>query len=1111
MEGAINWFSKNHVAANFLMLIVLVLGLQTWGKLKKEIFPETAIDMISIQVPYPNATPEEVEKGIVVPIEEAIQDVNGIERIRSTAAQGMASVLVEVVSGTETRDVMDDVKTRVDAIQNLAEEAEEPLLEELLIRAQVMSIAVSADTDEKTLRGIAERVRTGLLTYKGGSVSVTQAELAGVRDYEISVEVSEKTLREYGLTFTDVANAVRRSSLDLPGGSVRTTGGEVMIRAESRRYTAEEFAPITVVTREDGSKVTLADIAVIRDAFEEKDLDTRFDGRPAMLLNVYRVGNEDTLELAETAKKFVYEYAPTILPDSVKLEVWKDDSLYLKGRLDLLARNGLGGLILVGLVLALFLRPSVALLVAIGIPVSFAGAIWMMPYTGISINMISLFAFILVLGIVVDDAIVVGENVYSRMRKGEDPKIAAPKGTHEVGVVVIFGVLTTAMAFTPMLGLTGVSGKIWPNIPLIVIPTLLFSLVQSKLILPAHLSHLKPFNPDEQPGPIMKVQHVFSRGLEKFVDRFYRPTLKFCLNYRYQVLASFIALLVCVFSLIGTGRIKFQFFPEVETDVVTARLQLSRGVSYEQTFEAVKKIEAAAFKLNDEFKDSEGNPIIRHMLASAGSQPLVMGFGNGGGYPKDSNLGEVTLELQPAKNRTMTAIDIISRWRELTGPIPGTVELIFMAEAAAGGNAIDLELVGPDLESIDAAAEDVKEQLAKFDGVIDIADNNIQGKRELKLEILPQAEALGLRLDDLARQVRQGFYGEEIQRLQRGRNEVKVFVRYPRDERSSLADIERSKIRLPDGTEVPFTEVGRATFSRSPSSIQRTDQQRAIKVTADVDKAKGVNATEVVAALTGSDEVEEENAAEGKSGKMGGAGVIAGLIEKFMPEKKEAETASDILTLKEIENKYPGVTYSFEGEQKDQAQSIQEMGAKFVLALLGMYVLMAVPLRSYFQPLIIMSVIPFGLVGAIIGHMIMGFNFSIMSMCGFVALAGVVVNDSLVLVDYVNRYVKSGHTILEAAREAGASRFRPILLTSLTTFAGLTPMLMETDIQARFLIPMAVSLSFGILFSTAIVLILVPCVYLMTYDLKNRSVKGRVVREKSKEVPPLPGEMKSTT
>jgi multidrug efflux pump subunit AcrB len=451
MEKAIYWFTRNHVAGNFLMVIVLVLGVMTWFDLKKEIFPETSIDTIAVQVPYPNATPEEVEKGVVVPIEEAIQDLTGIDRIRSTSALGMGVVLVEVAAGYDVRNLMDDVKTRVDAIQNLSEDAETPTLEELVLKSQVMSIAVSADTDEKTLRGIAETVRDSLLAYSKGQTRISQAQLAGVRNYEISIEVSEQTLRKYGLTFDEVAAAVRRSSLDLPGGSVRTEGGELLIRTEARRYTAPEFAPITVVTRPDGSVLRLGDIAQIRDAFEESDLESRFDGRRSMLINVYRVGDEDTLKVASTVKQFIAEEAPLLVPEGVSLEIWKDDSVLLEGRMNLLGKNGLFGLALVTVVLALFLRPSLALLVALGIPVSFAGAVWMMPMLGVSINMISLFAFILVLGIVVDDAIVVGENVYSRIRKGEDPHTAAPAGTHEVSVVVTFGVLTTMVAFTPML------------------------------------------------------------------------------------------------------------------------------------------------------------------------------------------------------------------------------------------------------------------------------------------------------------------------------------------------------------------------------------------------------------------------------------------------------------------------------------------------------------------------------------------------------------------------------------------------------------------------------------------------------------------------------------
>ncbi|MEM9015440.1 MAG: efflux RND transporter permease subunit [Verrucomicrobiota bacterium] len=1087
-KGAIWWFSRNHVAANFLMLIVVVLGFGTWSSLKKEIFPETSVDAINVTVAYPNATPIEVEKGIIIPIEEAIQDVDGIDAIRSVANQNIGVVTVEVANKYDNRAVMDDLKSRIDAIQNLAEEAEEPVLEEILLKNQVMSIAVSAETDEATLREIAERVRTGLLTYRGGGQNVTQASLAGVREYEISIEVSEQTLRQYGLTFDEVANAVRRASLDLPGGSVRTEGGEVLLRTERRRYTAEEFGPITVVTRPDGSRVSLDEIAMIRDGFEEDRIDTKFNGRPAILITVFRVGTEDTIKVAGTVKEYVYEIAPSTIPDGVVLEIWKDDSLFLSGRLSLLARNGVFGLILVSIVLALFLRPSLAILVSIGIPVSFAGAIALMPYTGISINMISLFAFILVLGIVVDDAIVVGENVYSRIRKGEHPRLAAPRGTHEVGIVVIFGILTTMMAFTPMLGLSGVSGKIWPNIPLIVIPTLLFSLIQSKLILPSHLALLKPADEEKEPGPVLRFQRIFSRGLERFIDRFYRPVLGFALRNRYVVLAAFVSLFIMTVGVVISGWVKFIFFPEVEGDVVTAKVTMSQGVAFETTEKAVNWIEDKALELNDHFETKDGASVIRNMLASTGSQPLVLGLGVGGA-PTGTNIGEVTIELVPVTQREMTGEVIVSKWRELVGEVPGVVELTFATETAAGGNAIDIEIGGEDLAELGKASDQIKDALREFDGVIDISDSDLEGKRELKLDILPRGTALGLRLDDVARQVRQGFYGDSIQRLQRGKHEVEVFVRYPRSERTSIANLEQMKIRTPDGAEVPFSEVARASFGRSNATIQRTNQQRAIRITADVDKAKGTNATEVVRAITAGG----EEPGYMKRWFQNIVSFLRNLVD--MPPQEEIKAGA----LVHMEAEFPGVQYSFEGEQKDQAQSVSEMSSKALLALLGMYVLMAIPLRSYVQPIIVMSVIPFGLVGAVAGHILMGFNFSIMSMCGIIALAGVVVNDSLVLVDYVNRHVRDGQTLQDAAWNAGIARFRPILLTSLTTFAGLTPMLLETDVQARFLIPMAVSLSFGILFATLITLILVPCIYLMLEDFIRRFGRNQTKQPTSQE------------
>ena len=1037
MEKLIHWFSRNHVAANFVMLGVLLLGVTTWFNLKKEIFPETATDIVTIMVPHPNASPEENERSIAIPIEEAVQGVDGIDRLKSTSTENRSIVIVETAKGYDVRDVMDDLKTQVDAIDSFPENAEEPIITEVLIKSQVLSVAVSADTDEKTLRAFAEQIRDGLLAQP----EITQVELYGVRDYEISIEVPEDTLRAYGITLSQVASAVRASSLDLPGGSVRTDAGEVLVKAEGKRYTAEGFGEITVLTRDDGTVVKLRDIATIIDGFEDTDRSSRFDGRLAVVVNVFRVGDQDTLEVANGVKRFLAE-AKKELPPGVDVQIWNDTSEMLQGRLDLLKRNGIAGLILVFIVLALFLRPSLAFLVSVGIPVSFAGAIWMMPEVDISINMITLFAFILVLGIVVDDAIVVGENVYSRMRKGEHPRDASWKGTHEVGVVVIFGVLTTAVAFTPMLMVSGVSGKIWRNIPLIVIPTLLFSLLQSKLILPAHLAALRKLDPDRPLGPIMRLQHKISRGLERFVDTCYRPVLRLALNSRYVTLTAFISVFAITVSFVTNGHIKSQFFPEVEAEIISAKLTLPNGVPFETTTASVIQIEQAVEKLNDRFTTDPDNPLVLRTLTSVGSQPFKTGFTPV--IETGVNVGEVTIELAKGSDRSASAKEIAAVWRELAGQIPGAVELTFQSEAAGGGNAIDMELVGTDSEEVTAAVEWVKGRLKTYRGVIDITDGNRDGKRQIKLKrLLPQGEALGLRLADVGTQIRNAFYGEEAQQLQRGRDEVKVFVRYPREERRSVENIEQMKIITPNGTEVPLSEVAEIEYGRSYATIQRTDRLRAVRVAADIDKTdKDANANQVVRDLTEND-------------------------------------------LSQIASKFPGVSYTFEGEQKDQRQSIQEMGVGFLFAMLAVYVLMAIPLHSYIQPFIVMCVIPFGVVGAIVGHILMGTELSIMSMCGIVALGGVVVNDSLVLVDYVNRHRYDGHGLVDAVWNAGAARFRPILLTSLTTFAGLTPMLLETDMQARFLIPMAISLGFGILFATTITLLLVPCIYLMLEDIKK--------------------------
>ncbi len=1074
MEKLIKWFSGNHVAANFLMAAVLIAGFAAWFQVRKEVFPEIAFDGVVVSVPYPNATPEEVTSGVIIPIEEAIADVDGIKRVRSTASRNIGSLTVEVETGFKVRDVMGDIQTRVDAIDHLAEETEEPIFEEIVVNRQIISLAVSADTDEASLRQYADQVRDGLLNYVPpspenkaaaflrepgraiqkflkGQQTIKKVELASVRPYEISIEVPEDALRKYDLSLQEVAAAVRSASLDLPSGSVKTESGEIIVRAVGRKYRGAEFEEILIKSLPDGSDLKLSQIAEVIDGFEDSELESTFNGRQAVVVHIFRIAEQDTLEIARLAKEYV---ASLEKPEGLRVDVWNDQSLILEGRLDLLKRNIGMGLLLVLLVLALFLRPSLAFLVALGIPVSFAGGLWLMPDLGISMNMISAFAFILVLGIVVDDAIVVGENVYTRIQEGEHPREASWKGTHEVGVVVIFGILTTAMAFTPMLGLSGVSGKIWPNIPLVVIPVLLFSLLQSKLVLPAHLALLKPTSPEPSQNIIFRLQGAIAGGLERFIKAVYTPFLALCLRFRYLVWVVFLALVGVSGTLIKTGWLPFQFFPKVEGEILSAKLEMPLGVPFSETQKVVQRLEKAALEMGEEIEDIHGESVVVNALASSGMQPFESGLAPTGSNA-GTHLGEVTLELAAAKDRDISSEELKAIWQKKVGEVPGIVSLVFRAETAAGGNAIDINFTGRDGAVLEEATAWATERLREdYKGVVDVSNSDRKGREELIVrDLTPRGKALGFTLENVMGQVRNAFFGNEVQRLQRGRDEVKVMVRLPEAERESLLNFERMKLRTPAGDEVPLLEVVEPEYGRGPATVTRVDRFRTISLQADVDLPGGYNANEIVGKYT-----------------------------------KEV--------LEKIGEKFPGVRYSFEGEQSDQRDSIREMGVGFIGALLLMYVLMAIPLKSYVQPVIVMSVIPFGMVGAVAGHLLMGLNMSIMSMCGIVALAGVVVNDSLVLVDYVNRHRKKGLSVIEAARNAGARRFRPILLTSLTTFVGLMPMLLEDDMQAKFLIPMAVSLGFGILFATAITLVLVPSIYVILEDLRSfpSAVKGGVAR-----------------
>jgi len=1047
MNGAIKWFAQNSVVANLLMIMIVAAGVLTIPTITKEIFPEFSLDIISISVRYLGAAPEEVEEGVAIRIEEAIQDLEGIKQITSTSTEGVASVTVELDSGTDPREMLNDIKARVDAIETFPEQTEKPVISEITNRRQVIDVAVSGPVDEVTLKVLGQRVRDELTTVPG----ITQVELVAARPYEVSIEVSEEALRRHNLTFDAVAMAVRRSSLDLPGGSIRTPGGEILLRTKGQAYRGDEFENLVLLTRPDGTRLLLGDVAHVVDGFAETDQSARFSGEPAVGIRVYRVGDQSALDIAAKVKAYTQE-AQHRMPAGVTLTAWNDFSRILQGRMDLMIRNARNGYILVFIILALFLKFRLAFWVSLGIPISFLGAFWLMPMAGVTINLISLFAFIVVLGIVVDDAIIVGENIFKHREQGDVGPEGSARGAISVATPVIFGVLTTIAAFLPLLYVSGMMGKIMRVIPLIVICALAFSLIESLFILPAHLSHIHDKKEPRGIGAIwLRFQTAFADRVSWFIQRVYKPSLELGVRFRYTTVAIATVTLLVTIGLLGAGWVKFVFFPNVESDFVSAAVTMPLGTPVEATSEAMKKIEDSALALRDELNGAtpDGHPkTIQHVFTSVGDQPFRARqgphAGSTGGFA-ESHLGEMVLELAPSEDRDITSAEIVRRWRETTEPIPDVVELTFTSSIFSAGEPINVQLTGLDMDDLSDASERLKLELGKYQGVFDITDSFRSGKQEVKLYVKPAAEAYGITLIDLARQVRQAFYGEEAQRIQRGRDDVRIMVRYPEDRRRSIGDLEDMRIRTANGGEVPFSVVAEAEQGRGFSSIRRVDRQRAINVTADVDETEG-NATEV----------------------------LTDLRDKALPA---------------ILADYPGVSYTFEGEQREQADTMAGLVRGFLFALIAIYALMAIPFRSYIQPLIVMSIIPFGMVGAVWGHVIMGQNLTILSMFGLVALTGVVVNDSIVLVHYVNRRRAEHGDLLRAVYEAGLARFRPIILTSLTTFAGLTPLLLEKSVQAKFLIPMAISLGFGVIFSTVTTLIIVPSVYIILEDVKRLAMR----------------------
>lgn len=1026
----IAWFTRNSVAANLLMMGILIGGLMAMNsQLQIEVFPSGKARYISVAVALRSATPEDMELSVAIRIEEAIQDLEGIREIVSNSQEGATTVRIEVEQGYSARDILGDVKSRVDAINTFPSEAEKPVVSITQRNYPVISVTLSGDVSELELRALADAIRDDLLRQP----NISQAELNFQRAFEIAVEVPQDRLRDTGLSLSAIALEIRNSSLDTSAGNIRAEGGDVLIRSRGQAYRKDEFERIVVKTNPDGSIVRLADVATVLDGFEEDGIKAEINGQRGLMINVSRAGTESALEIAASVKSYV-EAKQKTLPENISLGYWDDDSQVLKSRLGTMLSNLLQGSILVIVLLTLFLRPAIAFWVFLGIPISFIGAFMILGQLGISINMMSLYGFILVIGLVVDDAIVTGESIYTSLSKGGDGTEAAIAGTHRVAIPVTFGVLTTVAAFIPMATMKGHFAELWGAVPIVIGSILLFSLIESKFVLPAHLKHINLTA--RKSSPLYRFEHWQQRFADRFeqgILRYYQPLLSSALHNRYSVVASFVGLFLLITALLTKGWIPFTFMPRINAETVTASLTMPVGTPEAVLQRHIETISNAANELREEYTDSEGRSGFATILSVAGS----------GGRRAAANQGRVAIETLPVEQRhiDIDSAELSRQWRERIGTIAGAESLTFRSELTRFGDPVNVQLSGQSLQTLELIAGKIKQRLATYPTVFEIADSLSDGKDELRVELTEQGHVLGLNRASILTQIGEAFRGFEAQRIQRGRDDIRVLVRLPRSERGSSDSLSELLIETPDGRKVPLSLVADIKPGTGPANIRRVDRFRVVNVTADFDKGN-TNAVALTADL---------------------------------------KAYIDDLLLA-----YPGIQYSLEGEAREQREATESLQWGAIALLFLIYALLALPLKSYTQPLIVMSIIPFGLIGAVLGHLITGYTMVIMSYLGLLALIGVVVNDSLVLVDFINQSTRKGLALKEAVVNAGTARFRAVMLTSLTTFFGLLPMMFASSTQSLFLVPMAISLGFGILFATAITLLLVPCNTLIADDIRQR-------------------------
>lgn len=1024
------------------MLAFLLYGSYlSYYKLGVEVEPAMTFPQVGIKIPYKGASPDAIETKILLPVEKALANLAGVKSISASAYRDHAQIEVYINENNDLKDMKTEIQSRVERISTFPQNDDKPhfYIPDTANWKEVISVAVYGDLSDTVLLTAARKVRDDLTALPG----ISKVEIKGDGTKEISIEVRPDKLDAYGLTFNDVVTGIRRASVDVSAGAIKANGENVTIRSNNKAYTGEKFENL-IIKSTNGASIRVSDVAKVMDSFEEKTKESKLNGMPVLMVEVMRLDGENALTSADIVHDYIKRASETF-PPGIHLAVWDDDSISLRGRLHTLFTNLLQGAALVMILLGLFLRPKIAFWVTVGIPVSFAGAAISMYYTGMTANNMSLFGFIIVLGMVVDDAIVTGENIYAKVKSGKHhPTEAAILGTQEVATPVTFGIITTIVAFLPLMYFDdGYIGNMAKQIPLVVIPVLIFSLIESKLILPAHLKNLKPVSKDS--NIISRVQDSIANMMHWLIDKIYTPALKLAISHRYAVLLLFIGILAITRGY-QTNRMKFNFIPSTERYFLSADLKMKEGTERQITQARLDEILQAVEPLRESFIDQgSGESIIKNVVSTLGGRSS---WGQGA-----DNEASVKLEITPPSlriNNNVRNAEIVERWQELTGTIEGADRFVIRGEKTQGKHSdrgkdggLSLQLRGNNEDDKDIVVDQMRKWLKEQDIIISTWGSRSKGQRQLQIALKPIAKQSQLTEDAIASQIRTAFYGQQIQKIQRGEDEIKVMLKLPKEMRTSFHTLESLRINLKNGQTAPFSQFATISETTTPPRIKREDGSRIYDF-----------------------------------------GAIPTSMDQLLKFEPSITDKMNALCLA-----YPSVSWKYTGEVEDHLNSNNRTTYLFIGLLLALFALLAIPFKSFLQPTYVLLAVPFGIVGAVWGHAILGVDLSILSSFGMLALAGIVVNDSLVMVDYINKKRLEGIPLKQAVMEAGARRFRPIILTSITTFVGLMPLMFETSIQAQFLIPMAISLGFGILFATAITLFLIPCCYMMGEEIKEMILK----------------------